>query len=174
MSEQELIKQAKLGNKEALEKLWDILTPKLFGFLVNTLKDKQVAEDVFQNTWLKAINALSSFNPAKGKFGSWIFVIAKNECRQIWRKDKHIEILDDSVTEPSRDDRKNSDNTILVDQIINKLSYEDQELLRLRYIADLPLNEIAAILNINFVAVRVRMHRAIKRAKTLVNEDFSK
>lgn len=170
MTEQELVKLAQKGNKEALGQLWDTLTPKLFGYLVNTLKDKPLAEDVFQNTWLKAINALNNFDPKKGAFSSWLFAIAKNECRQVWRKGKHesLAAADEIKTEPSTHERQKADDVILVEQIINKLPAEDRELLRLRYIADLPLNEIAAILNINFVAVRVRMHRAIKRAKSLI------
>ena len=45
-----LVCQARLGNREALGKLYDAITPKLFGYLVNVVSDKTVAEDIFQNT----------------------------------------------------------------------------------------------------------------------------
>ena len=167
--EQKLVLQAQAGEKEALGQLWDELTPKLFGYLINTLKDKTLAEDLLQSTWLKAIEALPRFKTGDAGISPWLFAIARNECRQHWRNAKHEadrEITENDITD---DDRISSDNKIFIDQLLKQLSEDDREILRLRYIADLPLNEVARVLNINAVAVRVRMHRALARAKTVLN-----
>lgn len=166
--EQNLVYLAQGGDREALSKLWDSLTPKLFGYLVNTLKDKTLAEDVFQNTWLKALEALPGFRYQGFSISSWIFTIARNECRQHWRKDKRETELASQSLEPIGDDRAQTENRLLVEQILKDLSEDDRELLRLRYIADLPPEQIAKVLNINFIAVRVRLHRALSRARAVL------
>src|SRR3982750_4026963 len=100
--EQALVRQAQAGDREALGKLWDEITPKLFGYLVNTLKDYMAAEDVLQSTWLSAIKAIPNYQFRGIGIEAWVFAIARNECRQYWRKAKHeVEFIaseHDSVT----------------------------------------------------------------------------
>jgi RNA polymerase sigma-70 factor (ECF subfamily) len=167
--EQLLVKRAQTGDRAALAMLYDNITPKLFGYLVNTLKDKILAEDLLQTTWLKAISALPQYQTRGAKFQAWLFAIARNECRQHWRKGQKEIGLDVTKFDVADKNEDQTQNNLLVEQVLNKLSQNDRELLRLRYIADLPLNNIARILNINFVAVRVRLHRALARARATVN-----
>jgi len=161
--EQTLVRSAQQGDQQALSQLWDALTPKLFGYLVNVTHDRPLAEDLLQTTWLKAIGALPNFEARDGGFSAWLFAIARNECRQHWRKAK----TEAESAEPSIDERPGLQNKLLVEQLLNLLSEEDRELLRLRYIADLAIKDMARILNINSVAVRVRLHRAVARARNL-------
>ncbi len=172
-SDQELllVKKAKAGDRQALGELWDAITPKLFGYLINTLKDKTLAEDLLQTTWLKAISALGSFQPRGIGISAWLFAIARNECKQYWRKAQNETEMIPDLHDVAGSNQNLSDNKILVEQMLAKLSKEDQELIRLRYIADLSPSDIAKVLNINFVAVRVRLHRALARAKAAVKRD---
>ncbi len=160
-----LVKKAQSGDREALGLLWDNITPKLFGYLINTTRDKALAEDLLQATWVKAIEALPGYKPRGIPVSAWLFAIARNECRQHWRKGEREVPFDPSLHDAPAKNTNETENTILVEQALEKLSNEDRELLRLRYIADLPHNQIAKILNINFVAVRVRLHRALARAQ---------
>lgn len=167
--QQLLIKKAQDGGREALSQLWDKITPKLFGYLINTLKNRQLAEDLLQTTWLKAIAALPKFQDRGNGMEAWLFAIARNECRQHWRKGEREVPLDNSAYDVPDTRKEGTEQQILVEQLLNKLPEDDRELLRLRYIADLPITDIARILNINFVAVRVRLHRALKRARAAYN-----
>ena len=157
-----------LLNKDDISVLWDEITPKLYGYLVNVLHDKSLAEDILQTTWLKAIQALSSFKDRSGaSFSSWLFAISRNECKQHWRKSGReipfdFDIHDKEIIEPKEEDK------IFVDQIMKQFSEKDRELVRLYYIADLSLNDIAKLLKINPVTVRVRMHRALTFAKNVL------
>jgi len=154
-------------NNENLSALWDATTPKLYGYLVNTLRDKNLAEDILQATWLKAIAALPRFKESDAGFSAWLFAIAKNECKQHWRKaGREIPFDPELHDTPSTDSAQ--EDKILVDQILARLSSDDRELMRLRYIAGLPFNDIARILKINPITVRVRMHRAITAAKNML------
>lgn len=169
VDERLLIQKAQTGDREALGLLWDEITPRLYGYLLNTLRDRALAEDILQATWLKAIEALPKFQQRNVQISSWLFAIARNECRQHWRKSNREISFDTAIHElPGKDDL-GSQNKILVEQILAPLSEDDRELIRLRYIADLSLNEIAKILSINFIAVRVRLHRALSRAKSSLN-----
>jgi RNA polymerase sigma-70 factor (ECF subfamily) len=165
-NESELVKQAQSGDSGAISILWDAINPKLFGYLINTLKDKTLAEDILQSTWLKAINALPKFQAKGYGFSAWLFAIALNECRQYWRKHKE-DSLEEMGVDIAEVQEPSSDINLLVESILKQLGKEDAEILRLRYIADLPINEVAKVLNINPIAARVRLHRILKRAKSL-------
>jgi RNA polymerase sigma-70 factor, ECF subfamily len=164
----DLVRKAQQGDQAALGILWDNLTPKLFGYLVNVVRNREMAEDVLQATWLRAIEALPKFQIRGVKFSSWLFAIAKNECRQSWRKSNRED--EQLQAEPGNSVNRNDnlDASLLIEQILNELSENDHELIRLRYIADLTVNDIAKVLNINSIAVRVRLHRAINRARRII------
>ncbi len=149
--------------------LWDSLTPKLFGYLVNTLRNKPLAEDVLQAAWLKAIKNLHQFKGTNAGFSSWLFAIAKNECRDHWRKSGRETELDIEKHDPVGETGKEHEEKMMAEQLLATLSKDDQEILRLRYIADLPLHEIARVLKINSITARVRVHRALSRAKAAAN-----
>lgn len=154
--------QAMSGNRDSLELLYDAYTPKLYGYLVNTLRDRALAEDLFQTTWIKAIEALPRYTLRGASFGSWLFAIARNECRQHWRTASRVVPL-----EPSHDraDDRPQPDTLFVERLLSKLDEPDRELIRLRYIADLPAAVIALVVGSSTIAVRVRLHRIIQKLK---------
>lgn len=162
-----LVAQAKEGDKAAISALYDAITPKLYGYLVNVIRDKSLAEDILQDTWVKAISSLELFRAKGVRFSAWIFAIARNECRMYWRKQKKEISLDE--VHAHIPDGKDLSQRLWVDQLIQKLSVEEQELLRLRYIADLSFKEIAIVLGIPPITARVRVHRALKKANTFLS-----
>lgn len=164
--EQTLVKAAQAGDRQALATLWENITPKLFGYLINVLKHRSLAEDILQTTWLKAIEALPKFQyRSSTKFNAWLFAIARNECKQHWRKDQRDATYINEQTETLEAAIDQTETNLLVEQMLSKLSEDDREIIRLRYIADLSVNDIAAVLDINFVTARVRLHRAINKAR---------
>jgi RNA polymerase sigma factor (sigma-70 family) len=167
--EKSLVCQAQGGSREALGKLYDSITPKLFGYLVNVVNDKTTAEDIFQDTWQRAIEALPKYQIRQNiRLSAWIFAIARNECKKQWLKSGQANKFEpEKQDEPSAEPDKIREK-ILVEQTLLQLSENDREIIRLYYISDLTLNEIAAILNINSITVRVRIYRALKRARTIL------
>jgi RNA polymerase sigma factor (sigma-70 family) len=172
--ERMLVSQAQRGDREALGKLYDSITPKLFGYLVNVLNDQTVAEDIFQNTWQKAIEAFPKYQIRRNiRLSAWIFAIARNECRKQWSKSELVENLDPKKHDESSASHDSIREKILVEQTLAQLSEIEREIIRLRYISELTLNEIAAVLNINPVTVRVRVYRALKHARTILIDKTS-
>lgn len=165
--EKQLVRRAQRGDREAAGVLWNRLTPKLYGYLINVTRDKQLSEDILQNTWLAALSHLAQYRFQGTGFGAWLFAIARNECNKHWRNEKREVPLDPVEHDfPTYEHKQSSDERLMVEAVLAALSEEDRELIRLRYIADLSVNEIAHILNINSVAVRVRLHRALRRSRS--------
>ena len=164
-----LIVRAQQGDREAVSQLWDAYTPKIYGYLMNTLRDRPLSEDTLQTTWQKALEALPRFRARGVPFGAWLFAIARNECRRNWRTSAREVPLEPEHDRPRDDDGSRGD-AIFIEQMLATLSEEDRELIRLRYIADLPIAEVARVLGITSIAARVRIHRTLKKLKQYVQQ----
>lgn len=166
--EKRLIREAINGDYQAFGLIWDKLTPKLFGYLINITRDRMLAEDILQTTWLKAVDNLSKFEPRGAGFSAWLFAIAKNECRQHWRIQKREAPFDPVKHDQPDTSQSDPGISILINQSLSLLSEDDRELIRLRYIADLSVRDVALILKLNPITVRVRIHRAIARLRDAI------
>lgn len=164
-----LVTRAKAGEQAALGALWDDITPKLYGFLVNTLRDARLAEDVAQDTWLKAIGSLDKFELRGVRFSAWLFAIARNECKQQWRKGgREVPLEVETHDVPDRADFTSElSNKLALEKIMHTLSETEQEILRLRFIGELSFKEIAAVLSITPLAARLRIHRTLAKTRGL-------
>ncbi len=154
-------------NREEIERLWSQVTPKLYGYLSHTLRDAALADDILQATWLKALESLHTFQDRGLGFSPWIFSIARNEMRMHWRTGGRQIAYEPEIHDIAKDD-KNYEDVILVEQVLKYLSQEDQELLRLRFIADLSMAEMSKVLKMNPVAARVKMHRTMSRVRLIL------
>lgn len=164
--EQRRIAQAQGGDREAIGQLWDAYTPRLYGFLLHTTKDSDLASDLTQRTWLKCIEALPAYRDRGHAFSAWLFAIARNECRRHWKTSNREVPLDlEQHDVADRDHRPTVEARDVVERAMLHLREEDRELLRLRYIADLPVKSIARILGTSAVAAAVRIHRAQRRMR---------
>jgi RNA polymerase sigma-70 factor (ECF subfamily) len=164
-----LVARVKAGEREALALLWDDITPKLYGYLLNQLRQKDLAEDIAQDTWVKAMAAMPKFQDRGVRFSAWVFAIARNECKQHWRGGNK-EVMVDMATEDFADSLQSAPNTnhLMIESTLAKLSAEEKEIIELRYIADLSFKEIAAVLEISMIAARVRVHRALAHARAVI------
>ena len=162
-----LVRRAKSGEREALALLWDDITPKLYGYLVNQMRHKDLAEDICQETWLKAVQALGNFKDRGVRFSAWVFAIARNECRQHWRGgNKEVELDVDDIDKTNQ--HSHSDDYLMIETAFAQMSEEEKEIVRLRYLAELSFKEIAGVLDISMVAARVRLHRALAHARLIL------
>jgi len=164
---------AKHGEKQAVSALWDAITPKLYGYLINTLRNQTLAEDMLQETWLKALSALPKFQNQNIRFSAWLFAIARNECRQHWRRSNRESVWPETELVEATDKLNFGEiktDSIFLNELLCKLTSEDQDMLRLRYICDLSFKEIARILEISQIAARVRVHRALAKARGLISD----
>lgn len=155
------------GNQESLEILIKRYLKPIFSFVFRFLREKQDAEDVTQEVFIKVWKNLKKFDRKKS-FKTWIFTIAKNTCLDWQRKNKKQPIyLAKTFNEPTYffDDS--------LEKILKELSPEYRLVLILRYNDHLKFKEIAEILEKPLNTVKSYHRRALFLLKNYLKEkDF--
>jgi len=157
--------------KNHFEEQIAIVYKELYKFIYSIIKNQNLAEDVLQQTLMKAYEKFDTIQDIK-KFKSWIFTIAKNESlscirkynREIPSEDIYLELLGGSSEDIPEELLIKSEIKEQVKASIKMLNPVDQEIIYLRYYYDLNFNEIALILNLNENTVKTKH----KRAKTKI------
>ena len=145
----------------------------VFSMAMALLRNPQEAEDVVQETFLKALRNLHTFR-AEARFSTWLVSIALNEARSRLRGRRDFESLDDDSDEARRiapellRDWREVPSEVLERLEIRKLLTEAvaelpmiyREVFLLREIEELSISESAQALSISVASVKVRLHRA--------------
>jgi RNA polymerase sigma factor (sigma-70 family) len=182
ITDQELVRQYIEGDHSSLEKLIKRHQRKIFSYIVIMVKDKYLAEDIFQDTFIKVINTLKlgAYNE-EGKFLPWVMRIAHNLIIDYFRKNKRMPFVENSEDYDIFDTLRLFDQTIedkiIVEQIhkdvqklIEYLPEEQKQVLKLRHYSDMSFKEIADITNVSINTALGRMRYALINLRKLVEE----
>lgn len=168
----ELLQKACKGNKEAYGAIYKLYYRKIYRWCRINLKTAEAAEDLAQETFLKAWHALPSFSYGRGSsVQAFLFKIARNGLIDLSRKKKEF-ALDAAVEIESGEDieeeldRKSSIES--VQKALAKLPADDRQMVVLRFFEEMSNKEIAQVVGSNEGAVRVRLHRILKKLKELL------
>jgi RNA polymerase sigma-70 factor (ECF subfamily) len=168
-------------SKKHFEEQISIIYIDLYKFIYSIIKNQNLAEDIFQQTLMKAYEKFDTIKDIT-KFKSWIFTIAKNESlswirkynREIPSEDTYLELLGGYSEDIPEELLINHEITEQVKESIKILNIVDQEIMYLRYYYDLNFREIALILNLNENTVKTKHKRAKKKIYAyLVCDDAS-
>lgn len=181
-NDNEIISKVLNGDQQAFAQLVDRYQNYVFTLSLRFTKNREDAEEVSQDIFIKAYRALADFK-GNSKFSTWLYTIVNNTCITFLRK-KRLEVhsLDkegvfevaDSQDSGFRANRVESKSRIsMVNQAINLLSADDAEIITLFYKSEQSLEEIAQILGIEPNAAKVRLHRARTRLKDKMEKHFS-
>jgi len=172
----------KLKTAEDLENAFREWNELLFKYVFVRIGSGKIAEDITQESFLKAWEKRESFDPEKSSLKNWLFVITINTMRDYFRTQKKFtnEILervkegaqeeDIMSGEDVRADVEKKDTTDFVLRQMGQLSERDQELLSLRYVEDLDIAEVAQVLKMEYSATKVAIHRALKKLKEICRD----
>lgn len=174
-----LAQKMRRGNKQAAEKLYSELVDKVFAFCVSRLRNREEAEDVAQEIFLKLVDRIDSFDVKRGHFVGWFWTLARNTLIDHTRGRKKIaspftdmsdregafenEIAYAAIHEETFD-IKEEYNAVL--QFLKTLPKEEQELFEMRFIADMPYKEIAELTKRSEGALRVSVNRLKAKIKS--------
>ncbi|MBT3542338.1 MAG: sigma-70 family RNA polymerase sigma factor [Flavobacteriaceae bacterium] len=171
------------GSEIALEKLINRHKLRIFNFIKSKVLDRDTAEDIFQDTFIKVIKTLKSgvYNE-EGKFLPWVMRISHNLVIDFFRKNKRIPTIENNdeydVFKFISDTTPNVEMTLFQDQIISDLQKlvqelpEDQkEVLVMRLYRDMSFKEIAENTNVSINTALGRMRYAIINLRKLVDEN---
>ncbi|MBO6517963.1 MAG: sigma-70 family RNA polymerase sigma factor [Bacteroidia bacterium] len=177
-----LIKQYIQGNEACLEMLINKHKNKVFTTIFLIVNDRYIAEDLFQETFIKVIKTFKSgkYNE-EGKFLPWVVRIARNLAIDHFRKAKRMPTITSQdgedifrTFEVSEDNREQSyiknqdENTIR--QIINMLPPEQKQVLVLRHYGDMSFKEIAEVTNVSINTALGRMRYALNNMRKIITE----
>ena len=141
-------------------------------FTARLLPDRQDAEEVAQDVFVKAFQRLDSYDAEKGSMKSWLLGIAYHEVLMWLRKNQRQTIAlepEAFFEEPTDEEAErllaevNEQRIQALQEAIRQLSHEDQMLLQLYYMEDLPLKEIASVAGHDHLYLATRLQRIRKR-----------
>jgi RNA polymerase sigma-70 factor (ECF subfamily) len=130
----------------------------VYRFCYSLLGDRDLADDAFQETFVKIYEKRELFTG--GNFKAWMLTIARNTCYNYLRLQKNRVDFDESYLGAKRDTYMDSGLQSNIRQAVNELPVQYREIIILREYEDYSYNEIAEILEINLTLVKVRIHRA--------------
>lgn len=182
-TEQELIKSYLNGNHSSLQVLIQRHQNRLYSYIFLLVKDKMLADDVFQDTYVKVINTLKQGNyKDEGKFIQWVMRIAHNLVIDHFRKAKKIPLVDNSnpksdVFDTIRQKELSIEDQLIkyqIDEDIKKLiSYlpdEQKEVIQMRCYAGMSFKDIAEQTDVSINTALGRMRYALINLRKMVEE----
>ena len=183
LSDYELIKQFMNGSQPSIEELITRYKSKVYTYILLMVKNQQLAEDLFQETFIKVIQSLK-MNKYKdnGKFVSWVIRIAHNLVIDHFRKEKQINTCNNEDYEAdlfnsSKFSAKNIEQLIVHDQIIkdvrkliDELPDDQREVVMLRHYGQLSFKEIAEQTDVSINTALGRMRYALINMRKMIEE----
>ncbi len=145
--------------------LYDRYFQPIYHYLYSRVGSAAETEDLTGQTFLAALEALPRYHH-RGHFAGWLFTIARNKVRDFYRTGVPPIPLDESHPDKSDDPLSQAIQTDQVEQLaalIRKLEESEQELLRLRYVADLSFTEIGICLGRKEDTVKKTFYRLLAR-----------
>jgi RNA polymerase sigma factor, sigma-70 family len=171
--EARLVKRALKGDQHAFVDIVDLYQDKLYHMAYRMLYNRQEAEDVVQDTFLRVYRNLDRYDDSM-KFSTWIYRIATNLCIDRLRRRRPTYSLDAESTDhegldgysvmPS-DDRTPESEILLsetqriIRQAIENLPAKYKTVMVLRYLQDMSLQEISDVMDMPVTTIKTRVHR---------------
>ena len=183
VSYHELINAYIAGQHSALEKLIHRHKSRVYAYILMVVKDKELAEDLFQDAFIKVINTIRSGQyKEEGKFIQWVMRIAHNLIIDHFRKSNRLPLIENSneydIFEKVRIPVESVEEMMITEQIhkdvkklIEYLPKEQKEVLVLRHYADMSFKDIAEMTNVSINTALGRMRYALINLRKLVKEN---
>ncbi len=177
-----LVKNYILGDEACLEILIKKHQQRLFSFIYSKVKDRDVTDDIFQDTFIKVIKTLKKGNyNEEGKFLPWVMRIAHNLIIDYFRKNNRMPSFKNSdefdIFSIISDDSLNAEKQIIQEQIfddvrelINELPEEQKEVLLMRMYRDMSFKEISDQTGVSINTALGRMRYALINMRKLIEK----
>ncbi len=188
LTDQEVVQRAREGHEPAYRELLRRYERPVFSLVYRMVRDRELAEDLSQEAFVKALNAIESYRP-EYKFSSWIFKIANNTTIDHIRKRELDTIPIEGARNATTPDRAEATALQIEDKsesplaemesrelgsaietAIGNLRPEYQSCILLRHVEDRSYEEIAEILDLPLGTVKTYIHRARAELKEALED----
>lgn len=163
--EEEALLVAARENPAVFAELYQRYLGAIYRYLLARTGNRAEAEDLTQETFLRAYRALHTYQPRGLPFLAWLLRIARNVAIDAGRRATVERTRFSALRPPSLPTRETIDDQLLLEQLLRRLSPEKQELLALRFAAGLSAAEIAALLGKSEGAIRKQLFRIIRELR---------
>ncbi len=177
-----LVKNYMAGDESALSILINRHQSKIYGFIYSKIPDRDISDDIFQDTFVKVIKTLksNSYNE-EGKFLPWVMRIAHNLIIDHFRRNKKMPMFREteefSIFSIMTDHALTVENQIIADQvqedlkkIIEELPEDQKEVLVMRIYQDLSFKEISELTGVSINTALGRMRYAIMNLRKVIDK----
>jgi RNA polymerase sigma-70 factor (ECF subfamily) len=177
-----LVKNYMAGDENALAVLINRHQSKLYGFIYSKVGDRDLTDDIFQDTFIKVIKTLksNSYNE-EGKFLPWVMRIAHNLIIDHFRRNKKMPMFREteefSIFSIMSDQSLTIENQIITEQveqdlkrIIQELPADQREVVMMRIYQDLSFKEIADLTGVSINTALGRMRYALLNMRKVIDK----
>ena len=178
-----LVKNYISGDESALASLIERHQSKIYGFIYSKINDRDLSDDIFQDTFIKVIKTLKSqsYNE-EGKFLPWVMRIAHNLVIDHFRKAKKMpfqrETEEYSIFNYMADNSLNVEGQIISQQVesdliklLDELPEDQKEVIMMRIYQDLSFKEIADLTGVSINTALGRMRYALLNLRKIINKN---
>ncbi|MEZ7499715.1 sigma-70 family RNA polymerase sigma factor [Flavobacterium sp. Arc3] len=177
-----LVQNYVAGDEEALSTLIKRHESRIYGFIYSKISDRDISNDIFQDTFIKVIKTLksNSYNE-EGKFLPWVMRISHNLIIDHFRKNKKMPMFREteefSIFSIMSDDSPTIENKIISDQVesdikklIEELPLDQKEVLVMRMYQDMSFKEISEITGVSINTSLGRMRYALMNLRKVIDK----
>jgi len=173
-TEPELIDLLKLRQQTAFSYLYDNYASALYGIIVSIVPDRELANDVLQEVFVKIWKQVSTYDASKGRLFTWMMNIARNASIDMLRsknyqRSKQNRELTETVYEKGGSTSTNVEQ-IGLRKLVNSLKEDYRILLELAYFEGLTQDEISKMLNMPLGTVKTRLRTALIQLRELMKK----
>lgn len=179
----ELVQEFVDGNKSSIEVLIKRHKNRVFTYIILIVKNEQLAEDIFQDTFIKVINSLKAGKyKDNGRFLSWVLRIAHNLIIDHFRREKQLNTMSnddyevDIFNSKKLSDKNIEDNIIEaqihldIRKLVDQLPEDQKQVILLRHYGGLSFKEIADQTNVSINTALGRMRYALINLRRLIDQ----
>ena len=179
-----LVERAQAGEAAAFGLIYDRYVDTVFRFVYVRVGNRQLAEDLTSDTFLRALKRIGSFTWQGRDLGAWLVTIARNLVADHFKSGRYrLEVTTGDVLDADREDRgpEGSPEAAVVDHITNvalltavkQLNPEQQECIVLRFLQGFSVAETAQTMGKNEGAIKALQYRAVRALARLLPEGFT-
>lgn len=183
LTDAELVKAYAQGDNEAFDTLLKKYSDKVFAYILRIVKNEDVANDIFQDTFVKAILTIKQGRYTEnGKFPAWITRIAHNLIIDYYRQAKSENLQSTDIAEVDVLNRKELSEATIEEEIISRQLLDDvrglikylpepqKEVLTMRFYRNMSFKEIAEETKVSINTALGRMRYAVLNLRRIANE----
>jgi RNA polymerase sigma-70 factor (ECF subfamily) len=175
VSDQDVLDRIASGEREAFAELVQRYQQSLFGFLGRMGVTQVQAEDLAQETFLRAWSHLQQFDPKRAQFSTWLHTIARNLALTFLTSRQHQAVIAEDALEDVACEQSNPMQHLqakqereLLQHALRRLPMADRSALALTYVHGMSLTDVARIEGTSLPAIKTRLHRARQALRSML------